>query len=239
MKSGFGKGMVKVKICGITRLEDALVALEAGADYLGFILYSPSPRAIAPNALATLTAELKINHRTRASFDQPVPPILVGVFVNELAGRAAQILDDCGLDLAQLSGDEDPLQFTDPASPLYRRAYKAIRPRSLAESFELSSRYTNFFALGRANQPHLLLDTPHGRLYGGTGMTGDWSIAGKLAATTPGLMLAGGLTPDNVSQAVHQARPFAVDVASGVEAGPGHKDHARIRAFIANAKSVN
>ena len=85
--------------------------------------------------------------------------------------------------------------------------------------------------------PSLLLDTPYGRLYGGSGETGDWSIAAALAARLPGLMLAGGLTPDNVAAAVARVRPYAVDVASGVESAPGRKDHALVRAFVTNARA--
>ena len=230
--------MVKVKICGLTRLEDALVALEAGADYLGFIFYPPSPRAIAPEDAAHLIARLRAS-LSPAPDDALAPgpwslaPLLVGVFVNEPPGSVAAILDQCGLDLAQLSGDEPAADATDPASPLFGRAYKALRPRSLAEANDGAARYA---APPGSPGPSLLLDTPHGQLYGGSGKTGDWGIAAALAARLPGLMLAGGLTPNNVAAAVAAARPFAVDVAGGVESAPGVKDAARVRAFVANAK---
>ena len=231
--------MVKVKICGLTRFDDALVALEAGADYLGFIFYPPSPRAIAPEAAADLIARLRAAmafnpDRALAPGPWPLTPLFVGVFVNEPPAAAAAILDRCGLDLAQLSGDEPATDVTDPASPLFGRAYKALRPRSLAEADDGVARFTAPPSAG----PRLQLDTPHGRLYGGTGETGDWAIAAAVAARLPGLMLAGGLTPDNVALAVAAVRPFAVDVAGGVENAPGVKDAARVRAFVANAKSV-
>lgn len=225
--------MVKVKICGLTRLEDARGALEAGADYLGFIFYPPSPRAIAPEAAATLIARLRaalVPNPERAP-----APRFVGVFVNEPPAAVAAILDRCGLDLAQLSGDEPAADATNPTSPLFGRAYKALRPRSLAEAGEGAARYA---APPGGVGPRLLLDTPHGHLYGGTGETGDWDIAAALTARLPGLMLAGGLTPDNVAAAVAAARPFAVDVAGGVERAPGVKDTGLVRAFIANAKAA-
>lgn len=221
--------MVKVKICGLTNLADALAATEAGADYLGFILYPPSPRAIAPDDAAALVAQLR-----QTAARQPLPR-LVGVFVNETAAHMAAVLAHCALDLAQLSGDEDATLITDPASPLYGRAYKALRPRSRDEADAVTAGYA---APDSIDGPRLLLDTPHGHLYGGTGQTGDWAIAATLAARLPGLMLAGGLTPDNVAAAVAAARPFAVDVAGGVERAPGIKDANRVRAFIANAKEA-
>lgn len=236
MSIDFGLIMVKVKICGITRLDDAIVALEAGADYLGFIFYPPSPRAVTPQDVAAITGGLRQHSATRELFGRATPPLLVGVFVNEAPARIAEILDHCGLNLAQLSGDEDAAQLTDPASPLLGRAYKALRPRTIAEAHALSIDYANLPNLP-ISSPRLLLDTP-GVLYGGTGQTGDWAIAAELAAVTPGLMLAGGLTPTNVAEAARRARPFAVDVAGGVEVGPGSKDHDLVRAFVANAKSA-
>ncbi len=225
--------MVKVKICGLTRLEDALFALEAGADYLGFILYPPSPRAIAPEGVARIVARLR--RASAGQLPRALAPLFVGVVVNEPPATVAAILDRCGLDLAQLSGDEPAADVTDPASPLYGRAYKALRPRSLAEADEGAAR---FAAPPGSAGPRLLLDTPHGQLYGGTGETSDWRIAAALAARLPGLMLAGGLTPDNVGAAVAVARPFAVDVAGGVENAPGVKDAGRVRAFITHAKAA-
>lgn len=219
---------VKVKICGLTNLEDALAAVAAGADLLGFIFYPPSSRSISIEAAQQLVAQL------RQTAD-PLPQ-LVGVFVNEPAERVATILDDCGLDLAQLSGDEVPSMIGDPASPLYGRAFKVLKPTSLAEAEAEVEWYLPPEAGTTPTYPTLLLDTYHPTLAGGTGQTMNWTIAARLAEQIPGLMLAGGLTPDNVAEAVQTVRPYAVDVASGVEASPGRKDHHKVRAFIKAAK---
>lgn len=227
---------VRVKICGLTRAVDALAALDAGADYLGFILYPPSPRAITPSKVAEVVAQL--HQERRPLFAQPQPPQLVGVFVNESPADVADILQRCRLDLAQLSGNEAAESLTDPASPLFGRGYKAIRPADIATARSIAERYTKFDTGSDPTRPRLLLDTPHAHLFGGSGQTGDWAIAAALAAAVPGLMLAGGLNPDNVAQAVRQARPWAVDVAGGVESAPGIKDHVRLRAFIAHAKAA-
>lgn len=228
--------MVKVKICGITRLDDAVASLEAGADFLGFILYPPSPRAVSEEFVARFSARLR--EIMNPLFARPDPPLLVGVFVNRTPEDVAIVLSQCNLDLAQLSGDEEPWDVTSNDSPLFGKAYKAIRPHSQEESFILRDRYTKSVERDPFRKPGLLIDTPHGKLYGGTGTTGDWSLAAALAATTPGLMLAGGLNAENVAQAVATVRPFAVDVAGGVEAQPGIKDHTQVNAFIRHAKSV-
>ena len=218
---------VKVKICGITNLEDALAAADAGADYLGFIFFPPSKRFVEPQAVRDIVRELR---------QRPESPLLVGVFVDETAAFMMQVLDDCDLDFAQLSGQEVPWLVGDKASPLYGRAYKGIQPASRTEA-EVEAEW--YAVPDRADLlPSLLLDSYHPTLRGGTGETGDWEISAKLAKVYPGFMLAGGLTPDNVAEAVQQVRPFAVDVASGVEAQPGKKDYARVRTFIANAKAV-
>ncbi len=225
--------MTRVKICGLTRLEDALAAVAAGADYLGFIFYPPSPRAIAPEAATALVARLRAAAADR--FARPDRPRLVGVFVNQSPAVVAAVLAQCGLDLAQLSGDESPDVMAAPASPLFGRAYKALRPRLADEAAAGGARY---LAPDTLPGPRLLLDTPHGRLYGGTGETGDWALAAALTAAVPRLMLAGGLTPDNVAAAVVRVRPYAVDVAGGVESAPGIKDPDRVRAFVAAAKAA-
>lgn len=232
---------VRVKICGITNLEDALAAADAGADYLGLIFYPPSKRTIDAKTAQHIASRLRA---------EPRCPQLVGVFVNETAATMASILDDCNLDLAQLSGEEVPALIGDPQSPIYGRAYKALRPTTLAEAKAEAEWYfppqqTTQPILrrpqDRLNQPphpSLLIDTYHPTLRGGTGKTGNWSLIAQLARQFPGLMLAGGLTVGNVAAAVEQVRPYAVDVASGVEASPGKKDHELVRAFIAGAKAV-
>jgi phosphoribosylanthranilate isomerase len=159
------------------------------------------------------------------------------VFVNDSAETIAQILDKCNLDLAQLSGDEVPKLVGDPDSPLYGRSYKAIRPNSFLEA-EADGDWFRAFSATNKLLPSILVDAYHPTEYGGTGETGDWTIAAQLRRKHPKLMLAGGLTPDNVAAAIAQVNPFAVDVASGVEASPGKKDHDKVRRFIANAKGI-
>ncbi len=210
---------IKVKICGITNVEDALLAADAGADYLGFILYPPSKRAVDAATVKAITAVLR---------QRPDCPILVGVFVNESAETITQTLTDCQLDLAQLSGDE-PVELLEAISD---RAYKGIRPRNIEEATEQAFSY-----IVDPDMP-LLVDAYHPKLYGGTGEKADWSIAQLLAFDVPHFMLAGGLKPENIVEALGIVRPWGVDVASGVEASPGKKDAEKVRAFINNVHSV-
>lgn len=226
--------MVRVKICGITNVDDALAALSYGADFLGFILYPPSPRAVAPDAVAAITAQVRAQRADL--FARIAPPRLVGVFVNEPAAAMAETLARCGLDFAQLSGDEDANLVTEPSSPIFGRSYKAIRPKALEAARGDATRYTKNIPDKSIIAPRLLLDTPHQALYGGTGQISDWGLAAELSIACPGLMLAGGLNPGNVVEAVRRTQPFAVDVAGGVEAVPGRKDHALLRDFITKAK---
>ncbi len=232
---------MKVKICGLTNLEDAQLAVKAQADYLGFIFHPPSKRSIDINTAKAIVQTLRA---------APYCPVLVGVFVNETGPRMAEILDEVGLDLAQLSGEEVPFLVGDERSPIYGRSYKALRPTSLAEAEAEAEWYAvpgdgerysvigNQSPISSLQSPTLLIDTYHPTLRGGTGKTGDWTISAELAQKVPGLMLAGGLHADNVAEAVRLVRPFAVDVASGVEASPGKKDPTLVRAFIQNAKSA-
>ena len=238
---------MKVKICGITNLEDAETAVSAGADYLGFIFYPPSKRSVD-----IITAKAVVQTLRAA----PNCPVLVGVFVNETGERMAATLDEVGLDLAQLSGEEVPFLVGDEQSPIYGRCYKALRPSSLAEAeadaewyavdgnqLSVIGNQSPIPALSEAEEsnlqsPSLLIDTYHPTLRGGTGETGDWAMSAQLAQSVPGLMLAGGLNVENVAEAVRQVRPFAVDVASGVEASPGKKDPDLVRAFVRHAKTA-
>lgn len=224
--------MVKVKICGTTNLEDALLAADAGADYLGFVFYAASSRAIDPATAVPIVQALR---------QRPSCPVLVGVFVDETAATMQQIMDQCQLDLAQLHGSEPPWLIGDERSPLYGRAFKALRPVAFAEA-EADAEWftpppttplTDLASL----RPSLLIDSYHPTLPGGSGQVGNWAIAAQLAKQIPGLMLAGGLTPENVAQAVAEVRPFAVDVASGVEQSAGKKDPTRLHRFIENAKT--
>lgn len=215
---------MKVKICGITTLDDAQAAIEAGADMLGFNFYPASPRYIAPEYCGRMVSAL-ITRVTR----HPSPPTLVGVFVNTPAPEVASMMAYCSLDLAQLSGDEP----AETLSLLGGRAYKAIQPLTLGLAEEGAGRYTS----GACGRPALLVDTPHQRLYGGTGRPGDWSVASHIANVYP-ILLAGGLTPENVSGAVQKVMPWGVDVASGVESSPGVKDYRKMQAFVHAARGA-
>ena len=217
---------VQVKICGLTNLEDANIAAEAGADLLGFILYPPSKRGTNPTDVAIIVEQLR---------KRPACPKLVGVFVNETPEHVLQTINDCNLDIAQLHGEEVPSQVNDPNSILHGRAYKALRPQTLVEAEADAEWYIAEFP---GMRPTIMIDAYHPELYGGTGELSDWEIGKSITKMSDGLMLAGGLTADNVSQAVIEVRPFAVDVASGVEASPGKKDHDLLRQFIKNAKSI-
>jgi phosphoribosylanthranilate isomerase len=205
---------MNIKICGITTLEDALAAIEAGADMLGFNFYPPSPRYIVPSACAAMVATLRARGAATT---------MVGVFVNVPPAKVAMILEECGLDLAQLSGDEPPSDL----AMLGERALKGIRPNDPREAIEFAARYA-----GRIAPPILLLDASAGAgEFGGTGRIGDWEVARVLASRHP-ILLAGGLRPENVAAAIEAVQPWGVDVASGVECNPGRKDAAKMRAFV-------
>lgn len=199
--------MTKIKICGIKTLPDALAAIEAGTDYLGFNFYPKSVRLIEKSACAEIISVLKREH----------PQIkLVGVFVNSSVEEIKDILQTCSLDFAQLHGDETPEIFAQ-LSPHAFRAFRGI-PESNA-GYE------------RNEAPAMLIDAAVKSVYGGSGVTADWAAAAELAKKYP-LLLAGGLTPENVAEAVSRVKPWGVDVASGVEAAPGKKDPGRMKAFV-------
>ncbi len=211
---------MKVKVCGLTHLDDTLRAAEAGADYLGFVLYPPSPRFLPPRQVARLAGVLE----TRG-----VPARRVGVFVDVPAEQVLALLEDCGLHLAQLHGRER-LQDLER---LQGRAYKALRgPHREGEPQPMA-----YAGLAPRQGPDLLLDAYHPTLPGGTGLRADWSLAASLAARCR-LLLAGGLTPENVAEAVRRVRPWGVDVASGVEGAPGRKDPRRLEAFVRAARTA-
>ncbi len=210
---------MRVKICGITNLEDALAAIEAGAALLGFNFYPASPRHIFPQECAGITAAL-------ASYRASVT--LVGVFVNTTSEQISRIMHDCDLDLAQCSGDEPP----ETLLRLDGRAYKALRPENEQAMLGLLQQYPI-----RIEPPVYLIDAYRPGQFGGTGQTADWSLAASLSIQTP-ILLAGGLTSANVAAAVRQVRPWGVDVASGVEKSPGRKDYSKMQTFIQAAQGV-
>lgn len=207
---------VRVKICGITNLEDAAVSVEAGADALGFIFFRKSPRYVEP-----LLAKQII---------ETLPPLVVpvGVFVNQDLSTVRSIMDSCGLALAQLHGEETAVYCQELARPVM----KALR---LKDS-------TSFLALaeyqGRAGVRGFVVDACSETAYGGTGEVANWTLAAE-AARAAVVLLAGGLTPDNVPDAVNTVKPYGVDVSSGVEISPGKKDHAKIRAFLDAVRVVS
>ncbi|HAS84423.1 MAG TPA: N-(5'-phosphoribosyl)anthranilate isomerase [Verrucomicrobia bacterium] len=204
--------MVDIKICGLTTLEDAQVALDAGADFLGFVLYPQSPRAVTCDTLARITSSLGKGARC------------VGVFVNSMAAEVRQTALDCGLAAVQIHGDEQAGDFLDMPVPVWRALRVdagGCRPEPAA--WPMAVRYVADAAV------------PSG--YGGSGIKADWEQAATLAAQIP-VMLAGGLTPANVAAAIDQVHPLGVDVSSGVECSPGRKSHAAVRAFVAAARAA-
>jgi phosphoribosylanthranilate isomerase len=211
--------MTKIKICGIKTLTDALAAIDAGADYLGFNFYTKGARFIEKETCAQITSVLKREH----------PSIkLVGVFVNSFVDEVNNILDVCALDLAQLHGDETP----EMTASFNGRAFKAIRLSAQSVAPSVVESVYPFLSVGT---PALLIDAAVKGMYGGSGVTADWSAAAELAKRYP-LFLAGGLTPENVADAVRQVRPWGMDVASGVESAPGEKDAAKMSAFVKEVK---
>lgn len=207
---------VKVKICGITSAEDATVAVEAGADALGFVFYRKSPRYIEPAMARQIIMGL--------------PPLVlpVGVFVNEEQSVVRNLMDDCGLSLAQLHGSESAAYCQELGRPVL----KALRVKDRSAFLALAE------FRGRAGVRGFVLDAFSDQAYGGTGQVIDWQLAAE-AAKAANILLAGGLTPDNVQQAIQAVQPYGVDVSSGVEREPGKKDHEKVRAFIRAARVVS
>jgi phosphoribosylanthranilate isomerase len=207
----------RVKICGITRAEDAAAAVELGAAALGFNFYPPSPRYVAPMAASEIIRRL--------------PPFVtaVGVFAEESdAGRVAAMAREAGVIAVQLHAPVFP--FPEPgASPL--DGFRVIRAVAIGEDFQPEQ-----LKLFRAHA--YLLDAYDPTLRGGTGKSFNWALAREAKRFGP-IILAGGLTPENVAQAIREVRPFAVDVASGVESGPGVKDHLKLRAFFSEVERAN
>lgn len=205
--------MIRIKICGITNREDALLAAALGADAMGFIFYPPSPRAVAPDT-------------ARKIIDQ-LPPFVaaVGVFVDEAADTVREVAAWVSLDWVQLHGRETP----EYCRNLGRRVIKGFRIRDDHSLPEL--------APYRGVVQGMLLDTYKKGQVGGTGESFDWRLA-RLAAPYGPIILAGGLTPENVAQAITAAQPRAVDVASGVEAAPGKKDPDKLKSFFEAVRAV-
>jgi phosphoribosylanthranilate isomerase len=205
--------MVRIKICGITNLEDARLAADLGAHALGFIFYPKSPRSVRPDAAREIIRNL--------------PPLVmtVGVFVDEEAEVVRGIAETAGLDWVQLHGQESP----EYCCELKHRVIKGFRIQD-SSSLTLLPQY-------QGTVQAMLLDTYKAGTAGGTGETFDWELTRQAGELGP-IILAGGLTPGNVAQAIHAAKPAAVDVASGVEAAPGKKDREKLREFLKAVKEV-
>ncbi len=211
----------KVKICGITTLEDGLVAAEAGADMLGLNFYRQSPRYLELRQARAIRDGLRAELGDRC-------PVLVGVFVNESADRTDDILRRAGLDFAQLSGDESAAVL----AALGGRGFKAIRAYDVEQAVGDSMYYLPS-APRDERCPSLLVDAYHKDLYGGTGEKVNVEVANAIQERAPRLMLAGGLNPENVGGRIRAVWPWGVDVASGVEGDtPGRKDPTRVKAFL-------
>lgn len=203
--------MVRVKICGITNLDDALQAVDAGADALGFVFYDLSPRCISFESAERIIKKL--------------PPYVVtsGVFVNNQASFIDTAVERCGINVVQLHGDETPAF----CKGIRHTIVKAFRIRNIV-SIETLKKYA---------VAGYLLDAYVPGTYGGTGLTFNWETA-RMARQFGPIILAGGLKPENVRKAIETVEPYAIDVSSGVEAAPGKKDHAKVMELIRLAKGI-
>jgi phosphoribosylanthranilate isomerase len=206
--------MTSIKICGITNLDDALAAVDAGADALGFNFYKPSPRYVTPQTAGEIIAQL------------PNEILTVGVFVNEPSPRSVEDLArEANVSAIQLHGDESPAYCAD-LKPRYVIKALAAGPdfdAARAAEYEVEA---------------ILLDTKDDALRGGTGRVFDWSIAQRVRRTVPKLFLAGGLSLQNIEDAIVSVDPYGVDACSALEETPGKKSHERMRVFIQKIRSV-
>ncbi len=204
----------RIKVCGITELEDARVAVAAGADGLGFIFVPQSPRHVDPDRVREITAQL--------------PPLVdaVGVFVDEEIEVVKEIVQYCGLSVVQLHGTETP-EYCANISCRVIKSF-SIHPATKNEDFMPYAEVVSGF----------LLDTFHKDMAGGTGMVFDWQLIETARPPGP-VILAGGLTADNVANAITQVKPFAVDVNSGVEYQPGRKDADKLKSFVQQVRKAD
>jgi phosphoribosylanthranilate isomerase len=207
--------MTLVKICGITNLQDALHAAEAGADMLGFNFYEKSPRYVGANVACDIVREVNVK--------------AVGVFVNDEPRHVCEIAGAARLDAIQLHGDEPPEYVRHLAAASGLEIIKVFR---VGDGFHASS-------VLECDADAVLLDSPAKNEFGGTGVRFDWRIAAEIAATGKRLYLAGGLSPENVAEAVDAVHPYAVDACSLLESAQGRKDATKVRRFIANAKGYD
>lgn len=207
--------MTKVKICGITNLDDALMSMEAGADMLGFNFYEKSPRFVPPSFAKAIIGKL------------PGDITTVGVFVNSSLLEVARICDEMSLGLVQLHGDEDAEFVKSLGNAISAKVMKVLR---------VSHDFQPRIAL-EYKADHFMLDSDSAA-FGGSGNVFDWDVATKFKELIPEFYLAGGLTLENVAEAIRNVRPYAVDVCSGVESVKGIKHPEKVRTFIRNAKDA-
>ena len=200
--------MTKIKICGIKTVDDALAAIDLGADMIGFNFYPKSPRYVEVGMVRNIMSKVRTIGRVTC----------VGVFVNASVDEIHAVMDTCGLNLAQLHGDET-IEFMESLQEKSFKAFRGIPDVKQLEDY------------ARDAAPAFLVDASVKDLYGGSGVTADWDGAAELSKKYP-LLLAGGLTPENVAEAVRRVKPWGVDVASGVESVPGKKDPSRMKAFV-------
>jgi phosphoribosylanthranilate isomerase len=208
--------MTRVKICGITDLADAILSVKLGADALGFNFYAKSPRYVSPELAKSIVNNL------------PADVVRIGVFVNVVAMRIKELVDLVGLHAVQLHGDENEHYVDELRGKTDAKIIKAFR---VSPNFR-AERVRDFKVDG------VLLDAFSANKYGGTGDSFEWAKTLEVKKFCSELYLAGGLTPDNVAEAVGVVRPYSVDVASGVESANGRKDPAKLMAFINNAKKA-
>jgi len=203
---------IKVKICGITCPADAETAVQAGADLIGLVFHKPSPRHVTLGEAAEIV--------------QGIPPYVlrVGLFVNPTPQSVAAAIAACGLQMLQFHGDESP-EFCRQFGMITMKAFRVKGPETLE-------------ALAQYPTDAWLLDAHVPGKYGGTGQTFDWVLAAKATRLGKPVFLAGGLTPENVGEAVRTARPYGVDVSGGVETAPGRKDPEKVRRFVAQARQA-
>jgi phosphoribosylanthranilate isomerase len=208
--------MTKIKICGLTNIEDAIAATKDGADFIGLI-FAPSRRQVSTEKAAWIVAEVKKLDR---------PPQVVGVFVNLEAGDVNRIAAYCCLDWVQLSGDESWCYCLDIAYPIIKTIH--ITPQKNKE--QIIEEIEKGYSMNLKKQLLCLLDTKYGDTYGGSGRVFDWQLLNDITQKYQ-VMVAGGLSPKNVGQLIQRAKPWGVDVSSGVES-IGEKSWRRIKAFI-------
>jgi phosphoribosylanthranilate isomerase len=208
--------MALVKICGITNLDDALAAADAGVDALGFNFYERSPRYIAPEAARTIVDRLRVDY----------PNLLnVGVFVNERLDAIEKIAAATGVSAVQLHGNETP------------EYCKALKSYSLIKVFSAGEKFAPEIVLDYDVQA-IMIDAVDKEAFGGTGKLSNWAVARATRELFPKLFLAGGLSAANVAEAIREVNPYAVDACSRLESAAGRKDHASVRAFVAAVRGA-